>query len=622
MKGNSGLIISVDLTSGSITRLEPPFEWYRAFLGGSGLAAKLFWEYGDFSAAPLAPEALLVFTNGPLATVRLSGTSRFSAAARSPLTGTWSDSSCGGFFAPELRYAGFDGIMIQGTAESPAVLVIRDDSVELADGEHLWGKGTVETTEILKVEYGKKARSLVIGPAGENRVSFANIMHGAHNAFGRCGMGAVMGSKNLKAVVVIAGNRKTRYADPGAVEGLRKDLNPRIDDALASIILKDYGTPGNLEGHVYDGDVPIKNWRSNFNEEMASALTGSTMIENYGTGSAGCAFCRVVCKKKIAIPEGKYAMGPGPAPEYETVASFGTMLNSSDLEAVCMAGRICNDLGMDTISCGATLSWAMEAFERNDLSTDDTGGIELRWGDLDTVNEVLLPAIAARDGKLGGLLSRGSLAAAKTVEKNSVDYTVQSKGLEAPMHDPRGSGHGKALAYALTPRGACHVGSAMHFMEMGACYYPEIGFDYELEPLTNENKPEAAVIAMELGNIENSACYCQFVDRAITIPEWVELFNSTADYELDIPRMMEAGRRIFYLKRLINYRYGRTADDDDLTPRMLEPARDGEPAGIEMDFASMKERFYELIGFDSVRGIPTRDILSRYGLETEAKSVW
>jgi aldehyde:ferredoxin oxidoreductase len=277
---------------------------------------------------------------------------------------------------------------------------------------------------------------------------------------------------------------------------------------------------------------------------------------------------------------------------------------------------------MDTISCGATIAWAMEAVEKGDISREDTEGLDLVWGDMETVVNFVLPKIAARDGKLGRLLADGSVSSAKIVGRGSAHYTVHSKGLEAPMHDPRGGGHGMALTYAMSPRGACHVADPMLFFEMGACYYPEIGFEFELEPKSDENKPESAVASIALGSIENSACYCVFADREISIPEWVELFNTVAGFDWNVQDMMKAGRRIFYLKRLINYRYGLTAADDSLTPRMLERARDGEPEGIEINFDEMNSRFYELMGIDPNKGIPLRETLEEHDMADEAHTIW
>jgi aldehyde:ferredoxin oxidoreductase len=292
-----------------------------------------------------------------------------------------------------------------------------------------------------------------------------------------------------------------------------------------------------------------------------------------------------------------------------------------DLAATCKAGRLCNDLGMDTISCGSTIAWAMEAFERGDLTLEDTGGIELNWGDMETVVHHLLPTIAKREGRLGELLADGSVAAAKKIGKG-LDYLAHSKGLEAPMHDPRGGGQGMALTYAVSPRGACHVADPMMFMELGGKYYPEIGFELILDPRSTENKALAAMTSVALGAIENSACFCNFADGEVTIPDWLNLFNYVAGYDWTAADMMQAGRRVFYLKRLINYRYGLTAADDDLTPRMKEPARDGEAEGVQVDLETMKAEFYDLMGMDPEKGIPTKAALEEAGMAEEAKAVW
>jgi len=355
---------------------------------------------------------------------------------------------------------------------------------------------------------------------------------------------------------------------------------------------------------------------------MADALTGSTLSEKYLTKRTACAYCGIACKRVVEVKEGPWAIPEGSGPEYETIVAYGSLIGSLDLAATCKANRICNDMGMDTISSGVTIAWAMEAFERGDLTEADTDGVKLLWGDMETVINVVLPKMAKREGKLGALLAEGSVAAAEKIGKDSINYTTQSKGLEAPMHDPRGGGHGMALTYAMSARGACHVADPMLFVEMGACFWPEIGFEFVLEPKTDENKPEAAVMSIAMGALENSACFCQFADREVTITEWLELFNTVPGYKWEIPDMMKAGRRIFYLKRLINYRYGLTAKDDELTPRMLEPARDGEPEGVEINFTGMKERFYTLMDMDPEKGIPSKMALDEYDLSQEAASVW
>ncbi len=623
MKGNTGVIAHIDLSSAAVDLLNYPEEIYARFIGGSGMAAKLYSDRAGFPPDPLSPEAPLIFMNGPLAGARLSGASRICAAARSPLTGTFADSSCGGYFAPALKRQGFDGIMVTGRAASPSYLLIRAGKITVEDAGDLWGKGNYETSAILKERFGRSSTGLSIGPAGENRVPFACILNDGHHAFGRCGLGAVMGSKNIKAVVIAnRGKAELNFADEKRLKELAKAVIPKIRESIISQVLHDFGSAGNLEGHIYTGDVPIKNWQSNFNEEMGEALTGSTLSEKYLTRKKSCAYCVVACKGMVRVEEGPFSIPESPGPEYETVAAFGTLLNSSDLAAVCKANYLCNDLGMDTISVGSTIAWAMEAWERGDLTAEKTGGIALEWGDMDTVVNVLLPAIAAREGELGELLAEGSALAAKELGGNSAEYTVHSKGLEAPMHDPRGGGHGHALAYAVSPRGACHVSTAMHFMETGACNYPEIGFEFDLEAMTHEKKPETMVLAAALGAIENSASFCQYADRSFTIEEMVEFINAAAGYGLTIEGLMEAGTRIFHLKRCINYRLGFRAGDDILTPRMLEPARDGEPAGIEIRFDEMKSQFYRLMQMDPERGVATEERLRELDLSVETEKIW
>ena len=621
MNGNTGRIVDINLSTGMVKILQLSHEIYWNFIGGSGLAAKVFWDRADFTADALSPEALLIFMNGPLTGIKLSGASRMNATARSPLTGALAESSCGGYFSPALRLAGYDGLIISGKAAGPSLILIDDECVTIRNAGSLWGRGILECTADLQKTYGKKSTSLVIGPAGENLVPFACILNESHHAFGRCGMGAVMGAKNLKALVVQSGSGTLSLADPDRIKSLTRELNLRIKDYLISQVLHDYGTSGNLEGHMYDGDVPMRNWTSSYDEEMASALTGSTLSETYLKKTATCAYCAVACKRIVQVDEGPFAVEEGPGPEYETVVAFGCLQGSPDLAAVCKAARICNNLGMDTISAGATIAWAMEAYEKGHLTNEQTDGISLKWGDMETVVNRILPAMAARNGKLGALLSMGSAAAARAIGGQSIEYTAQSKGLEAPMHDPRG-GHGHAVAYAVSPRGACHVQTAMHFMETGACNYPEIGFEFDLEALTHEKKAETMVLAAAIGSIENSACLCQFADRSLTLLEIVELINAAAGYGYDVSSMMEAGLRIFHLKRCINYRFGLNASHDDLPPRLKEPARDGYTAGVEINFDEMKNKFYELMEFDPASGVSSRERLVALGLIEEAKFIW
>ncbi|MCX5850501.1 MAG: aldehyde ferredoxin oxidoreductase, partial [Deltaproteobacteria bacterium] len=352
MKANTGKIINVNLSAGTTAIEKLPEEYYTHYIGGSGLAAKYFWDKGNFNTEPLSPEAMLLIMNGPFAGLKLSGASRHSTAGRSPITGNWGDSSCGGYLAPELRYAGYDGIVIMGKAAKPSLILIEDDKIEIQDAGEYWGKGASDVNTALKKKFGKNYRTLVIGPAGEKLVKYSVILSEGHHATGRAGFGAIMGSKNLKAILVKASKKEMDLADPKKVEKLRKELNKKISEALASNVLQENGTAANLIGGMFAGDVPIRNWTSNFWEEAAEALTGSTLTETYLTKRGACAFCSIACKRVVEVKEGPWAVPEGPGPEYETIVAFGTLIGSIDLAATCMAGRLCNNLGIDTISAG------------------------------------------------------------------------------------------------------------------------------------------------------------------------------------------------------------------------------------------------------------------------------
>lgn len=622
MFANTGKIVWADLSSGTAGQRPVPEHYYRKYIGGAGLAARLFWDHGRFDSGPLEPESLIIFMNGPFAGIKLSGCSRAAVAGKSPLTDHWGDSSCGGHFAPELRYAGFDGIALVGRSDSPCVLLIRDEIPEILPAGELWGMGVFQATSLIRQKYGKNARSLVIGQAGENLVNYACIINEGHHAFGRAGYGAVMGSKNLKAIIVKSSEQRYSAAEPELLDKLKRELDLKIRESVTSQVLHENGTAANLEGGVHIGDVPIKNFTSSFWEEMAEALTGSTLSDTYLTNKAACAFCKIACKRVVEVVQGSYAVPKGPGPEYETIAAFGSMLGSKDLAATCKAARICNDYGIDTITAGSTIAWAMEAQEKSVLTPLHTDGVTLDWADMETVIDVVLPKIALRQGRLGELLSLGSFQASREIGAGSSSWLTTSKGLEAPMHDPRGGGHGLALTYSISHRGACHTANPMLFMEMGACYYPEIGFEYELEPMSAENKAESALLGVQIGALENSSCYCQFADREIAIPEWVDLFNFSAAYNWTAQDMMSAGMRVFYLQRLLNYRFGLRACDDSLSSRLLEPATDGAPEGIRIDFDYMKRRFYELAELDETLGVPQREALEKLGMFEEADLVW
>ncbi len=613
--GNMGKILEVDLSSGQMNEIELDEGVYRDYIGGTGLAAKLLYDRGDLSAQPLDPEALLIFACGPLTGINFSGASRFSVGARSPLTGIWGQASCGGNFGPEIKRCGYDAVIFKGKADGPVYLHLSDDPPQLLPADDLWGKGTYETTDILKEKHEKQARVLCIGPAAENGMPYGNIMNDYAHTFGRSGMGTVMGSKNLKALVA-RGSQKPNHKDPEGVKELAKTYRQEVEESVFCQVLGSFGTAANMEAKMYEGDVPCKNWNMGIWEE-GLGLSGISMANTILTERGTCRGCAVRCKRVVKVEEEPYRM-EGPGPEYETLSSLGTLILNPNLSALAKANELCNILGMDTITTGATLAWAMECFEKGIMQPEDYDGLKLEWGDIDTVMD-LLSDIAYQKGKLGSLLAKGSRAAAGEVGNGSEAFLTTTKGLETPMHDPR-CYWGLGPAYATSVRGACHVSNYTFLMEIGAMEYPEIGLDKNYQGASADYKAEMAVKTADLGCITNSACWCQFPGTIITIPRWVELFNLVAGYDYDPDKLMDAGARIWYLQRCLGHIWGVTAEDDRLADKIMTPVEDGGIAGLVPDMDTMMRELYEIRGLRE-DGKPSREVLQRYGLEYLADEI-
>jgi aldehyde:ferredoxin oxidoreductase len=608
--GNMGKALEVDLTSGEVSEFEIDEATYRDYIGGAGLAAKLLFDRGNLEAPPLDPDNLLIFAAGPLTGIGFSGSSRLSVGARSPQTGIWGQASCGGNFGPELKRCGYDAIVFRGRAEEPVFLLLGNDSADLLPADDLWGRDTYETTDVLKERYGKGGKVLAIGPAAENGVLYGSIVNDYGHIFGRSGMGTVMGSKNLKAIVA-QGDKRLEMKDPEKVKELAKEYNVGIERGGMARSLRSFGTAGNMESKMIEGDVPTRNWGQGIWEEGGEKLSGIALDETILIRHGSCRGCGVKCKPVVEVTEGPYEMDEGPGPEYETLAAFGTMLLNSSIESVAKINDFCNRAGMDTISCGATFAWAMDCYEQGILKPEDYDGIKLEWGDIDTVIE-LLPSIVAREGKLAGLLAKGSRAAAEEVGNGADAYLTDSKGLEAPMHDPR-LNWGDGLAYAISVRGACHVSNLTYLLEWGAIRYPEIGLDKHYKEMSAEHRGEAVSKTTDLGCIMNSACWCVFPGTIFTIPQLRDIFNAVAGYDWDVDKMMEAGARVWFLQRCLSHIWGATGADDRIGQRIMTAVEDGGIAGIVPDMDTMIKDFYEYRGLNA-DGKPTPETLEAIGL--------
>ncbi len=617
--GYAGRILEVDLTSGKISNTSVDDETLRKFIGGSGLAAKLFLDRVSPQVEPLSPRNTLFIMTGPLQGTNLPGAGRFNVSAKSPLTNIWGEGNCGGTFGPELKFAGWDGVIIEGASDKPVYLFIDDDKVEIRDASDLWGKDSYETTDMLtdKIGGGRKVKVLAIGQAGENLVKYAAMIHDKADAIGRCGLGAVMGSKKLKAVVV-RGTAKADVAMPEDYNKARRAALDVIKDSALAQSMHAMGTDGALPLGMMTGDVPSKNWSLGENLEGSEALGGPAYSEQYLTGTHACYACPIACKRVVQVKEGPYKGKEQAGPEYETCCTFGTLIMNNDLAAVIKINEMCNRYGLDTISCGSTIAFAIDCFQNGLITEGDTEGIELSWGNMESVFK-MVDKIARREG-FGDILAEGTGAAAKKIGKNASDFAVEVKGLEAPMHDPRGL-HGMGLAYAMSTRGACHLQHMDLFVEQGMTVYPEIGLKEDYEGQTSEGKAEMTMISENLGMVLSSAVFCVFVMACLKVNDLVEFLRTTTGFDYSLDELMECGERVWLLKRGLNNLMGVTAADDRLPKKILTPVNEGAAAGSVPDIELMLKEYYELRKF-SANGYPSREKLEDVGLSDLARRLY
>ncbi len=608
--GYAGKFLLVDLSAGSWSDFTVDEEILRDYLGGSSLAAKLFFDRYPLDADPLSGQNPLMIMTGPMVGSGFPGTSRFSICAKAPQTGIWGESACGGTFGPELKRAGYDGLVVEGISSAPVTLRIVDGKVELQDASSLWGKDVYETTDALK-EKDARFKVLTIGAAGENLVKIASIGNDKGHFSGRTGLGAVMGSKKLKAIVV-RGSAKPLKADEERYKTAFKSAITEVKESALADGLHLMGSDANMDLGMVSGDVPIKNWTVGEAFDLSSNLSGPTMREKYLTKEHACANCPVACKRVVKVDDGPYMTEEGPGPEYETCGTFGTMMMNPDLAAVIKANELCNRYGLDTISCGSTIALAMELYEKGILSKGDLDGIDLTWGNMEAVMP-LIRKIAYREG-IGDILAEGSLRAARRIGKGAEEYVVHVKGLEAPMHDPRGF-HGMGLAYMMSNRGACHLQHAVLATEQGMASWPEL-FDMKDDYVgtTSEGKAMLVYNSENYGILGNSLSICHYLVDILKPETILEAFNAITGFGLDKESLLKTGMRDWTLKRGINNLLGITKKDDALPKKLLTALEEGGAAGSVPDVELLLSEYYAVRGLDD-RGYPLPEKLTELGLE-------
>jgi aldehyde:ferredoxin oxidoreductase len=612
MTGIFNKFLAIDLSTEAIEEESVDPNYFKMYVGGSALAARFFLSEGGTEIAPMAPQSPLFIMTGPLVGTSFPGSSRFVMCCRSPLTGIWGEAASGGTFGADLKKAGLDGVTITGKADRPVYILIEDGKVSVEDAGDVWGKDTYETIDAFKEKYteGRPVRVLAIGQAGENQVKFAAVSNDKAHYFGRCGMGAVMGSKNLKAVVV-RGTGKVPIADEEAYKGDRKAALETIKGSMVAESMHELGTNSAMDIGMVTGDVPIKNWSKGGEFELCEVLGGVAMVEKMLTKRAFCYACPIGCKPVVKVDIPEYSVEEGPGPEYETCATFGTMLMNDNLYAVAYVNELCNRFGLDTITCGATIAFVMEAYEKGLLSRDELDGLDLSWGNMKAVAK-LVKKIAHREG-FGNRAAEGSRALAKSIGEAAKDLVVTVKGLELPMHDPRAF-HGMGLAYMTSNRGACHLQHTVQPVEQGMVAWEDAGFEEDYPATESQGKAKMVDIAENLGQMTNAACMCQFVYWAMGPEHLLDGFNSVTGFNFDMNALLEIGLRAWVLKRSLNNLMGVTEADDKLPTRVLTALAEGMAEGSVPDEALMKKEYYEIRGL-SERGFPTPELLDSLNLK-------
>jgi len=607
-----GQILKVDLSNGKIVKEEIRWDWVDKYIGGKGLGIRYLFELLEPGTDPYSPSNPIILMTGPLTGTVASTMSRMANVTKSPATGTMSDSYSGGYFPAELKFAGFDGVIITGCSPKPVYLTIKDGHAELKDAGHLWGKNVFETTDLVVQESGERPRHYedgpkvgCIGPAGENKVRIAVVAYDKRHFAGRGGTGAVMGSKNLKAISA-RGTKQLRAlsinSEPAFLGMVREIIKKEIQENPDEEMLRKVGTPGIVTLSNAGGLLPTRNFQTGMFEKMeqinSDALADTILVRHQST----CYSCSIGCRNVTKVKDGEYAGLKGEGPEYETLALCGAGMGIGDIRVIMKFNEECSEVGIDTISAGNVCGWAMELFERGILTTKDTDGLELRFGN--TSAAVVLPSLIAHRKGVGNVLAEGVAMASKIVGKGSERYALHCKGLEYPGYDPRGT-FGMALAYATADRGADHNRA-----------WP-VGYDAfgKLDPLTPEGKAKLCRNDQVRTSVKWSTTMCDFL--AANLELCARLLNTACGTSYTEESLRVVGRRIWTMARLFSQREGFSRKDDSMPPRIyLDPLPEGNAKGkvvSKEDFDRMLTEYYGLWGWDE-QGRPTQTTIEELAL--------
>jgi len=628
--GYTGKILHADLTNGKLVIEEPEEKFYRTYMGGSAMGMHYVLKETPARVDPFSPDNVLALCTGVVTGTPISGQSRLTSVAKSPLTGCIGDAQGGGFFPAEMKFSGFDAVIVKGKSPKPVYLWIHHGEAEICDASHLWGLTTGDAEDKLKEELeDKRIEVLQIGPAGENLVRYAAIISMSNRANGRTGMGAVMGSKNLKAVVV-RGKQKPMIASPERFKELQKWGSANLEETGMDDFGK-YGTPDVCSPQNRKGGLPTYNFNSGTFEKHEE-INGKTLYDEHLRGHERneqnrfgrdtCFSCTVKCKRVSQIDSGPFKTDAKyGGPEYETLATFGSYCGISNMDAIIHANALCNMYGMDTISCGATISWAMECWAEGKITAEDTGGIELEYGSAEAM--VKMTELIAKKEGFGKILAEGSQKASEIIGRGTEDYLITSKGQEAPAHMPQVK-RSLSVIYAANPFGADHESS-----EHDPAYkaYPDrmekIGLTNPQEKLAlNEEMMRFAMVTQHLSSAVDSLSVCAFVFGAsfqlYGADKLVEVLNAVTGWDVDIKEMLEVGERRLNMLRAFNSREGIGRESDTLPKKMFKrPLVGGSSDGYVIDKEQWEEAledYYRLCDWDVETGHPSLKKMESLGL--------
>ncbi len=612
--GYNGRILRVNLSQGAISVDEPGEDFYRRYIGGRGFIAYFLLKELAAGEDALGSGNKLVFATGAVTGAPIAGSGKNSIGAKSPLTNGYGDAEVGGFWGAEFKHAGYDAIIIEGKSESPVYLWIKDGKAEIRDAKHLWGKTTGECQKLIQEELGYRGiRIAQIGPAGEKLVRYSCVVNDLSHAAGRSGMGAVMGSKNLKAIAV-RGHQKVVFSDDKVVNSFARWIRDNFKTNRNAVSLSESGTAGVLMGLNKAGGLPTRNFQQGI-FDGADKISGDALKSSILVGRRGCYACPIRCKPEVAVGE-PYNVDPiYGGPEYETLASLGSNCGIDNLETIAKANELCGAYGLDTISTGANIAFAMECFEQGILTEKDTGGLKLNFGNAQAMVP-LVEMIAKREG-IGEILAEGVARAALVFGKGAEDFALHIKGQEIPMHEPRFK-QGMGVGYTVSPTGADHCHN-IHDSLYVKRVVDELNALGIFNPLPSQELSPAKVKMLIYGSLWrhalNCLVFCYFVP--LDPRQMAELIAGITGWNTSVWELMKVGERCINMTRAFNIREGMSKDNDYLPRRFLTPFPSGPLKGVSIDKGELDEAidtYYAMVGWDK-NGVPTLAKLQELGIE-------